>query len=59
MERSSTRDIRNLYFLPFAKKVLTLSSQNMNETAFFTVMSGAVQRLFSNIVFDLEQATDK
>lgn len=53
------RNIQNLYFLPLAKKVLTLYSQNMSETAFFTVMSGAVHRPFSNIVFDLEQATDK
>jgi len=59
MERSSMRNIQNLYFLPLAKKVLTLYSQNMSETAFFTVMSVAVHRPFSNIVFDLEQATDK
>ena len=53
------RDIQNLYFLPFAKKALTLYSQKISETAFFTVMSGIIQRPFSNIVFDLEQATDK
>lgn len=59
MEKSPMRDIQNLYFLPFTKKALTLYSQKTSETAFFTVMSGAVHRSFSNIVFDLEQATDK
>lgn len=53
------RNIQNLYFLPFAKKALTLYSQKISETAFFTVVSGVVQRPFFRTVFDLESATDK
>lgn len=59
MERSSMRDIKNLYFSPFAKKVLTLYSQNMSETAFFTVMSEGNAKTFFLAAFDLESATDK
>lgn len=53
------RDIKNLYFSPFAKKVLTLYSQNMSETAFFTVMSEGNAKTFFLAAFDLESATDK
>jgi len=53
------RDIQNLYFLPFAKKALTLYSQKISETAFFTVMSGIIQMPFPCTFFDLESATDK
>jgi len=44
--KSPMRDIQNLYFLPLAKKVLTLYSQKTSETAFFTVMSGIIQMPF-------------
>ena len=53
------RNFQNLYFLPFAEKALTLYHQNMSETAFFTVMSGIVQKPFLETSYDLESATDK
>lgn len=45
------RNIQNLYFLPLAKKVLTLYSQNMSETAFFTVMSEDNTKTFFQYCF--------
>ncbi|EXZ71369.1 hypothetical protein NXV84_01785 [Bacteroides fragilis] len=59
MEKSPIRDIRNLYFLPFAEKALTLYPADTSGTAFFTVVTGVVQRPFLRTFFGPESATDK
>lgn len=46
-------------FSPFCEKSINFVFANRIETAFFTVMSGVVQRPFFRTVFDLESATDK
>ncbi|MCS3155409.1 hypothetical protein NXX77_23500 [Phocaeicola dorei] len=46
-------------FSPFREKSINFVFANRIETAFFTVVSGVVQRHFFRTVFDLESATDK